>query len=456
MKLTTRLFSQTTTNKEEPGYRGRNEPLHNPLEEACANAIPVYKYEADGVTYRILRTNRELIYCVQEENTGEGYLTEKRRSGYGKLYPLIKDENVEEISVNGPERPVYILNRLIPGIWLKTNITLNEDEADSTAYNLAVKARRSVSLLTPMAEGLTNEGYRVSVAFSKEVSRWGSSFVIRKYPSNPPSMAQLVEQNVLTSLIAAYLWFLIDHKKFILITGGMGAGKTTFLNALIELIPPYSKVLTIEDTPEIKVLNDNWDSLITRPVYPGSEYAEITLFDLVKFSLRRRSDYIIIGEVRGREAVGLAQAVATGQGSLATFHADSPRNALERLVMDPINLSPSFAGLIDVIVHLKKTKRKGVTIARRVETIVEQSGEELTPVFRWDPRSDLFSPDTIEDLLKSSRVIEEIAEVEGYTLSEVVSDLVSRLRILEANRGAPRREFRAAVEEYYSSRVNSL
>ncbi|MEB3799163.1 MAG: CpaF/VirB11 family protein, partial [Desulfurococcales archaeon] len=225
---------------------------------------------------------------------------------------------------------------------------------------------------------------------------------------------------------------------------------------LIELIPPYSKVLTIEDTPEIKVLNDNWDSLITRPVYPGSEYAEITLFDLVKFSLRRRSDYIIIGEVRGREAVGLAQAVATGQGSLATFHADSPRNALERLVMDPINLSPSFAGLIDVIVHLKKTKRKGVTIARRVETIVEQSGEELTPVFRWDPRSDLFSPDTIEDLLKSSRVIEEIAEVEGYTLSEVVSDLVSRLRILEANRGAPRREFRAAVEEYYSSKVNSL
>ncbi|MEB3772275.1 MAG: Flp pilus assembly complex ATPase component TadA, partial [Desulfurococcales archaeon] len=179
--------------------------------------------------YKILRTDRELVYCVQEENTSEEYQIEKRRSGYSKLYPLIKDENVEEISVNGPERPVYILNRLIPGIWLKTNITLNEEEADSIAYNLAVKARRSVSLLTPMAEGLTNEGYRISVAFSKEVSRWGSSFVIRKYPSNPPSMAQLVEQNVLTSLIAAYLWFLIDHKKFILITGGMGAGKTTFL-----------------------------------------------------------------------------------------------------------------------------------------------------------------------------------------------------------------------------------
>jgi flagellar protein FlaI len=457
VKLVTHLFSQKTSVDKDQIKRQENSKTEiNHEYNVCNNPLPLYKYNAKGIIYKIIRTDNDLVYCVQEENPAEDYQVEKRKSGYGELYPLIIDENVEEISVNGPGKPVYILNRLIPGIWLRTNIELNEEEADSMAYNLAVKARRSVSLLTPMAEGLTSEGYRVSVTFSKEVSRWGSSFVIRKYPSDPPSITQLIEQNVLTSLMAAYLWFLIDHKKFILITGGMGAGKTTFLNALIELISPYSKILTIEDTPEIKVLNSNWDSLITRPVYPGSDYAEITLFDLVKFSLRRRSDYIIIGEVRGREALGLAQAVATGQGSLATFHADSPRNALERLMMDPINLSPSFTSLIDVIVHLKKTKKKGVIISRRVETLVEQTDNKLIPLFKWHPRTDLFTPDSIEDLIRTSKIIEKIMNVEGYTTSELVSDLVSRLRLLETHRGESRREFRRAIEEFYSSRVNDI
>ncbi|MEB3757094.1 MAG: CpaF/VirB11 family protein, partial [Desulfurococcales archaeon] len=229
-------------------------------------------------------------------------------------------------------------------------------------------------------------------------------------------------------------------------------GKTTFLNALIELIPPYSRVLTLEDTPEIRVMNKNWDSLITRPVYPGTEYAEISLFDLVKFSLRRRADYLIIGEVRGKEAQGLAQAVATGQGSIATFHADSPENALERLKMDPIGLSPAFISLVSVIVHLKKSMRRGVVISRRAESIVEQSGGELYPVFKWNPKLDYFSPESIEELLRRSHLIETISEREGYTLPEILRDILSRARILEMNRGASRERFRLEVEKFYMSK----
>jgi len=419
----------------------------------CDDTVPFYRYENHSIEYQIVRSESGFMYCIREPVSSE-YIEEKKKSGYGSLYPLAIDDNIEEISVNGPNRSVFVLNRLLPGVWLESNITINEEEADSIAYNLAVRARRAVSLLTPLAEGLTSEGYRVSITYSREVSRWGSSFVIRKYPVNPPSIVQLVEQNVISSLMAAYLWFMIDHKKFILITGGMGAGKTTFLNALIELIPPYSRVLTLEDTPEIRVMNRNWDSLITRPVYPGTEYAEISLFDLVKFSLRRRADYLIIGEVRGREAQGLAQAVATGQGSIATFHADSPENALDRLKMEPISLSPAFISLLSVIVHLKKSMRRGVVISRRAESIVEQSGGELYPVFKWDPKLDYFPPDNIEELLRTSRLIETISEREGYTLSEIIGDILSRARLLELNRGVSRERFRLEVEKFYMSRLS--
>ncbi|MCE4606186.1 MAG: type II/IV secretion system ATPase subunit, partial [Desulfurococcales archaeon] len=406
-----------------------------------------------GIEYQIVRSESGFTYCIREPVSGD-YLEEKKRSGYGSLYPLVLDDNIEEVSVNGPNKPVFVLNRLLSGIWLESNVTIDEEEADSIAYKLGVRARRAVSLLSPLAEGLTSEGYRVSIAYSREVSRWGSSFVIRKYPSNPPSIAQLVEQNVISSLIAAYLWFLLDHKKFILITGGMGAGKTTFLNALIELLPPYSRVLTLEDTPEIRVMNRNWDSLITRPVYPGTEYAEISLFDLVKFSLRRRADYVIIGEVRGREAHGLAQAVATGQGSIATFHANSPVNALERLKMEPISLSPAFVSLVSAIVHLKKSMRRGVVISRRAESIVEQSEGKLHTVFKWDPKLDYFPPDNIEKLLRTSRLLESISDREGYSLSEVLGDMLSRARLLEMNRGASRERFRREVEKFYMSKLS--
>ncbi|MCE4614554.1 MAG: type II/IV secretion system ATPase subunit [Desulfurococcales archaeon] len=442
-----KLFSQ-----EKQGDTGKEETVEE-TRGYCEETVPVYRYEKTNIEFLIVRSESSFMYCVHEPGSEE-YLEERRKSGYGQLYPIIQDDNIEEISVNGPSRPVFVLNKLLPGIWLESNIMLDGKEADSIAYNLAVRARRAVSLLTPIAEGLTNEGYRVSVTYSREVSRWGSSFVIRKYPSNPPSIVQLIEQNVISSLMAAYLWFVIDHKKFILITGGMGAGKTTFLNALIEMISPYSRVLTLEDTPEIRVVNKNWDSLITRPVYPGSEYAEISLFDLVKFSLRRRADYLIIGEVRGKEAQGLAQAVATGQGSIATFHADSPSNALERLKMEPINLSPAFISLVSVIVHLKKSMKRGVVVSRRAEVVMEQSGGELIPVFKWDPRLDYFSPENIEELLHSSRVIEAIADREGYSVSEILGNMLSRARLLEMNTGASRSRFREEVEKFYMSRLS--
>ena len=454
MNTYTHSFLHTLLNNKRKEERN-SDVKESLLEECPKEATPIYEYTYSGVLYSIISLENRLLYCINEPEDAE-YLSLKESSGYGVLYPFLVDGNIEEISVTGLGRRVSVINKLLPGIWLETNVIIKDEKyLDSLAYNISVKARKTISLLNPMAEGLTMEGHRVSITFSYEISRWGSSIVLRKYPEEPLSISQLIEQGVLSSLMASYLWFLLEHKKFLLITGGMGSGKTTFLNALLDLISPYYKVLTIEDTPELRIRTSSWDSLITRPAYTGSEFFEINLLDLVKFSLRRRADYIVLGEVRGREANGLAQAAATGQGVITTFHADSPEAAIQRLKMEPIRLPEAFLHLITSIIHLGKTARAGIITGRRVINISEQSQGVLHKLFTWDPRSDYHSPDELSELVSSSIALKHIADTEGYTMSELVSDLAARIRFLELNKGMKGEEFRREVEKFYTEKILS-
>jgi flagellar protein FlaI len=287
---------------------------------------------------------REIMAGLEEpRDEVERYYAQKAKSGYGPIYPLMRDPHIEEIALSGPSRKIAVMHRLMPSRWIETNIRLSEEEASGLAMQLARKAGRMLSLASPYAEGLTVDGYRVSVTMSKEVSRFGSTFVVRKYPEKPLTIGDLVASRTLSPLMAAYLWLLVEAQAFLVIIGNMGAGKTSVLQALAGLIPPYNRVLTIEDTPELSLLNDYWDSLVTRPKPPGEEIEEISLEDLLRFALRRRAEYVIVGEVRGRETRLLAQAAASGHGSMTTFHADSPEGAILRLSLDPINLPPLLA-----------------------------------------------------------------------------------------------------------------
>lgn len=255
------------------------------------------------------------IPYLSPENLDD-YLEAKIATGLGKVYPLILDSEIEEIALNRPGDSLFINHRKL-GIWIKTNIHINEPDASRIALSISNLISRPLSIASPMAEGASKLGLRFAVTLGDKVSPRGTSFVIRKSPQKPLSMPELIRNGFITPLQASYLWFLLEHKGFLIIIGGMATGKTTLLQALLDLLPWYARIVVIEDTPEVKLTHPNWDSLsVNKGFSIGSSVVEASMFDLARFALRRRSDYLVIGEVRGEEAKVLFQASISGQGSL--------------------------------------------------------------------------------------------------------------------------------------------
>ncbi|MCS7106937.1 MAG: type II/IV secretion system ATPase subunit [Acidilobaceae archaeon] len=397
------------------------------------------------------RLKEILAGLAKPEGEAEQYHVNKAASGYGPLYPLIIDPNVEEIAVEGPNRSVAVIHRLVPARWVDVDLVLDSQTTDSLAVQLARKAGRLISIASPYAEGLTSEGFRVSVTFMKEISRFGSSFVLRKYPEKPATMGDMIAGRNLSPLMAAYLWIMVEAQLFTMVIGSMGAGKTTLLQALAGLIAPYNRVVTIEDTPELRLLTPHWDSLITRPSIPGESLTEVDLEALLKLSLRRRAEYIIVGEVRGREARILAQAAALGHGVMTTFHADSPEGAVMRLQMEPISLPELFLRLLAVIVHVRKVPTYGGKARRRVSTIAEVNEDEIVKVFSWNPVDDSFAPSRAEEVLKVSARLEEAWIRLGIPHRELARELENRAEVLEKLAGLPPEEFQKAIARFYMS-----
>ena len=216
---------------------------------------------------------------------------------------------------------------------------------------------------------------------------------------------------------------------------------TTALQALLTLGPPDFKYVTIEDTPELRLPHTHWDPLYTRKGYTiGSSQLDIDLFELTKFSLRRRGQYIVIGEVRGKEIQTLVQAAATGQGSACTFHANSIEEAFMRMTSPPLNVKPAFLMLIWATVLMRRVKLRDGRVVRRMAKVWEITGvdpESNRPiplnyieVFTWDPFTDKFIPDSPEEIIKRSYRLKRVAEANGLTLDELVEELRIRTRYL--------------------------
>ena len=291
------------------------------------------------------------------------------------LQELIDDDSVTEIMVNGTE-----------GIFLERNGRLlcwekkitSKEKLEDMFQQIAGRCNRIVNESVPVADARLSDGSRVSLVLPP-VALNGPVITIRRFPKNPIHMDRLVELGAVTTEAAAFLRALVRSGYNIFISGGTGSGKTTFLNALSDFIPKEERIITIEDNAELQIQGaENLVRLEARQANTEGKNS-VTIRDLIKASLRMRPDRIVVGEVRGEEALDMIQSMNTGHdGSLSTGHANSPRDMLSRLetmILMAMELPLSairrqIASAVDILIHLGRMRDR----SRKVMEIVEITG----------------------------------------------------------------------------------
>jgi len=347
--------------------------------------------------------------------------------GYGPLQAIMGDPDIEDISCNGMDMPVYVWHRRYESI--PTNITFTSEQAlNDFLVKMAHRGSKHISSAQPLLDAMLPEKHRLAATFMKEVSMKGSTFCIRKFRSEPYSVVDLIKIGTLSERIAAYFWLILEHKKSFMIVGGTGSGKTTMLNSLLSLMSQNDKIVTVEEVPELSPPVANWTQLQSRESFNFGDgpSGSISLFDLIKVSLRYRPDYVIVGEVRGEEAYVLFQALATGHGGLCTMHADSIDRVVKRLTSPPMNVSEVYIPLMNIALYIQRVelpgKRDGINFGRRVRTVSEiAEHDNYIEVARWDPRKDVFST-----WFKDSFILQQISATSGKSMDELLEEIDKR------------------------------
>ncbi|MEM2338086.1 MAG: type II/IV secretion system ATPase subunit [Candidatus Bathyarchaeia archaeon] len=381
------------------------------------------------------------------------YHAERDLVGFGRIDPLMRDPNIEDISCDGVNKSVYVWHRTYESI--ETNLEFETDEElDNMVVKLVHMAGKHVSSAFPIVDASLPGKHRLAVCYRREVTPFGTAFTIRKFREDPYSIIDLINLGTFSEEMAAYFWMCLENRASVMVLGGTAAGKTTALNALACLIKPGSKIITIEETAELNLPHENWVSLIARQSYGlgGSSVGEVTLFDLVKTSMRHRPDILIVGEVRGQEAYVLFQALATGHGGMCTMHAENLDSAVKRLTQKPMDIAPAYIPLMNIVlsvqrVHLMKGGEKKAY--RRVMNVNEIADyEDYRTVFKWHPAKDEHIP-----ALNKSIMLANISERLGVSKKDLLEEIERRKQILRWMRERNIRSYRdvaAIIAEYYA------
>jgi flagellar protein FlaI len=356
--------------------------------EALKDEARMEKYLRDELEKIFKKLNKKVELGAQEKFV---YYLKRDFLGYGKIDIMMRDPNIEDISCNGLDTPLYIWHRVHESI--PSNLKFDSrSELSTIVTRLAYKTGRQISVARPIMEGTLPEGYRVHLTL-EEISKRGSTFTIRKFRSSPYTILDLIRFKTIDAKIAAYLWVLVDNQRSMMISGATASGKTTILNSICMFIKPEDKVVTIEEVRELR-LHENWIPMVPRASYQlGVD--EITLFDLLKSALRQRPDFIVVGEVRGEEAYTLFQSIATGHGGLCTIHADSVESVIKRLMNRPMEIPPMMIPLMNTVLQIRRVRYNGAIVRRatNVTEIVDVSDSgamNLQNRFLWDPETDSF------------------------------------------------------------------
>jgi flagellar protein FlaI len=309
---------------------------------------------------------------------------------HGPLEPIIRDPYIEDIHSIGTTN-MYIVHKVFG--MMGTNVKFRDEaELDEFLRTMSERIGKPVSDAKPIIDGALPDGSRINIVYSEDVSKQGSSFTIRKFSEKPFTVTALIKFGTLNTEIGAYVWLCLENGMSVIVSGETASGKTTTLNAILTFINHNQKVYSAEDTPEVIAPQPVWQRLITRDA--GPEGSRVELFDLVRTALRSRPNYIIVGEVRGREGNVMFQAMQTGHAVLSTFHAPSTKQLIQRFTGDPINVPIRFMDNLNAVVFQSSLYEGGRLIRRvmSVDEIIRYSkdldGVLTRSVFRWDPFTD--------------------------------------------------------------------
>ena len=350
--------------------------------------------------------------------------------GMNEVEPLLRAYFIEDSECNGVDTPIYVVHRNYHNI--RTTFKFKEIEhLASFVEKLAQRCGKYVSYSEPLLDGSLPDGSRVNATFSQDVTSRGPTFTIRKFSKNPWTPIQLIAFNTLSPEMLAYFWMLIQYKSNIFIAGGTSSGKTTLLNAIAFFIPPEAHVISIEDTRELNLPRENWIPAVARIAIGTGKVGEIDLFDLLKNSFRQNPNYVIVGEVRGKEAFVLFQGMASGHPSISTMHADSVDTLIKRLETPPIELSPTLVNSLDcvaIMTHAIINKNETRKLREIVE-IINVNGDGVVLVntpFTWNAAQDTFY------FKKESKVFEKISIRNGISVAELENEFALRSKLLYA------------------------
>ncbi len=338
------------------------------------------------------------MYCSIQQRLSIVQQVYSSIRGFGLLDSIMNDDTITEVMINGPEN-IFIEQS---GRLFKLDKQFeSQRRLEDVIQRIVALAGREVNQANPICDTRLPDGSRVNVVLPP-IALCGPTLTIRKFSKTPMTIDKLIQYGSITQEIANVLELLVKAKYNIFIAGGTGSGKTTFLNALSNYIPKDERVITIEDSAELQITGiDNLVSLETRNAN-ASGAGQITIRDLIKSSLRMRPERIVVGEVRGGEALDMLQAMNTGHdGSLSTGHANSTTDMLSRLETMVLQgaaglpleaIRQQIASAVDIIIHLSRLRDKSRKTMEITEVIGYENGQiVLNPlyVFEEDENSTL-------------------------------------------------------------------
>ncbi len=409
--------------------------------------------EAEEVLEELARKAFQELKLPDELFDAVYYNLRKNLVGYGIWDAFFHDQYLEDVRNAGLD--TYVVHK----VWhnMRTNISFPDEKAlDMYAFDLGLRMNKRVSTTKPIIDGiLPKTKARVNIIFGKEVSKSGTSISIRLVEKEPMSIVNIIELGTISPELAAYLWLAIENGMSIFFCGPTASGKTTTMRATAVFIKPDAKIYSVEDTPEVYVPHKNWQATVAKE-------GRADMFDLLKASLRSRPNYIIVGEIRGREGNIAFQAMQTGHPVMSTFHGGNIKKIIQRLTGPPINVPPPYITNLNIVV-IQRAFRRGERVIRRVtsvheiESYVEGKGVLTREVFRFDPIDD-----RIEFIGRfNSYILEKkIALFAGYSdPREIYKELDLRARILREmqKRGINRySQVWEVVKSYYYFGVDGL